>query len=543
MEKNIRAGVAPRRPARSSSGERRKGDRVRRRASTAVLQGNGRELLEENRRLYTLLEFSTLLSSTRGVDQLLKFLAVHTSSLLGAERTSIFIYDEVKRELWSKVAEGTGRKSIRVPVNKGIIGLVYRKGTLLNVSDAYRHPEFNRDVDVATGFHTRNILAAPMRSQQGAAIGVIEVLNKKSGGFTDQDGKMLMSIASLAAVALENSFLIESQINLFESFIESSIHALGERDRITYGHTIRVAFYADRIARAISDCGRPPFKSIHYTEETLKKLRFAALLHDIGKITVPESILNKKDKLTPQELETIESRFERFKLSEKIRALENGGPDLAAYRRFCAELDREYALVLRNRTPGPVTEEDRGEFDRMRRSTYRIGADEIPHLTEPEYQHLVISKGNLTPDEFTIMKDHVKKTWDILGKIRWPKDLREIPIWAATHHERPNGTGYPHGLKGDEIPLEGQILAVADIYDALTSADRPYKTRIPVDEAKKILRQAAEAGHVNKDIVELFFEQSLDLFTPQSAGIVAESVRGIGVARPNRKPAVARGAR
>ena len=487
--------------------------------------GNGRLLREENKRLYTLLEFSTLLSSTRGVDQLLKVLAVHTSALLDAERTSVFVYDEGKEELWSKVAEGTGRKTIRVSADKGIVGLVLHKDKLVNIRDAYRNSHFNRDVDKLTGFHTRNILAAPMRSHTGAVIGVLEILNKKSGAFTAQDGKMLMSIASIAAVALENSLLIESQVNLFESFIESSIHALGERDRITYGHTVRVALYADRLAVADSVCGRPAFKSILYAQDALRKLRFAALLHDIGKITVPEAILNKKDKLNPHDVEGISTRFEKIKLLEKIRALENGGLDRSAYDLFCGRLDADLDLIRRNLVPGAVTPEEKREFDRMRGAKFNIGDESVPQLSETEYEHLVLAKGNLSPAEFTVMQDHVKKTWDILAKIYWPKDLKDIPLWAASHHERPNGTGYPMGLKGAEIPLEGQILAVADVFDALTAADRPYKKRIAIEEAKNILSQMASAGHVNKDIVGIFLEQPDEMFMPPSSISAPDRVR------------------
>ena len=506
MARNTHPGPGSVRAKRALRSQSAKGEGV------SMKGGGGRRaparqaLAEENDRLYTLLELSTLLSSTRGVDQLLKFLAMETSVLLGAERTSIFIYDESREELWSKVAEGTGRKMLRVPSDRGIAGLALRKGKLVNVPDVHRHPDFNPDVDKQTGYHTRNILAAPMRSHGGGVTGVMQVLNKKSGAFRPQDEKMLMSIASIASVALENSLLIESQINLFESFIESSIHALGERDRITYGHTVRVALYSDRIARAISASGRAPFKRIHYSEESLRKLRFAALLHDICKITVPEAILNKRDKLEPHEIEAIRLRFGQIKLAEKIRALENGGLNPESYRSFCAGLDSDLDRIRRNITPGAVSAEDKGAFERMRRSVYRIADDPTPQLTETEYQHLVLAKGNLSDEEFKVMKDHVRKTWDILAKIHWPKDLKEIPVWAATHHERPNGTGYPQGLKGDEIPLEGQILAVADIYDALTAADRPYKKRIPEPEAQKILRDTAAAGHLNADLVTLFLE-------------------------------------
>ncbi len=490
----------------------------------------GLRLRAENELLYTLLEFSKLLTSTRTVDQILEILTVQTSALLGAERTSIFIYDESRKELWSKVAQGEKGRNIRVAANKGIVGLVVRKGDILNVRNAYRHRAFNPDVDRQTGFITRNILACPMRTHTGAITGVMEVLNKKGGSFTIQDEKMCSSIAALAGVALENSFLIESQENLFESFVESSIHALGERDRITYGHTVRVAFYADRIARMISDSNAAPFRKVHYPENVLKKLRYAALLHDIGKIGVPEAVLNKRDKLEPHQVEAIWQRFEQIKLGEHIRLLENGGADSRSHAAFCARLDRDMAFIRSRLTPGPISPDDRRDLDRLRGTVHRIAGRDIAELTEQEHRNLIVSRGNLTDEEFTVMKDHVKKTWDILGKIYWPKDMKEVPVWAATHHERPNGTGYPQGLKGREIPLEGQILAVADIYDALTASDRPYKKRIPIDEAKKIMRQAADAGQINKEIVDLFLSQPLDRLSPPGQELEA-----------NRKPQEERG--
>lgn len=494
---------APRRPGTKGKG-------VRSRGLPAAKDETLRFLQAENDRLFTLLELSSLLSSTRDVDGLFEMLAVQTSVLLGAARTSIFIYDEANNQVWSKVAEGEGKKILRISADTGIVGVAIRASRIVNVPNAYRHPAFNADVDRQTGFQTRNILATPIRSHTGEITGVLEVLNKRGGPFNEQDEKMMTSIAALAGVALQNSFLIEDQLDLFESFIESSIHALGERDKITYGHTIRVAKYADMIARAMTESVREPFKSVRYSEEDLQKLRFAALLHDIGKITVPETILNKREKLEKHEVESIRARFECFKLTEKIRKMENGGLDVAGYARFCGSLDRDLDIIRRNLTPGPVTPEDCAELERMRKAVMFVDGVPQPQMTENEFGHLTLHHGNLTDEEFTVMKDHVRKTWDILGKIDWPKYLREVPYWASTHHERPNGTGYPMGLKEGDIPLEGQILAVADIYDALTAADRPYKMRIPVSEARAILRHAGEIGQVNLAIVELFLKHCVD---------------------------------
>lgn len=330
----------------------------------------------ENKRLHSLLDVTQSLSSVIDLDTLLSRIIDVVRVNLQADRCTVFILDTEKNELWSRVATGL-KKEIRFPADKGIAGTVATSGKVLNIPDAYADPRFNPEIDKKTGYKTRNMLTMPMRNNHNEVIGVFQVLNRKDGPFTQHDEELLQAISSIAASALENALLYDEVQKSFVSFIETLSTTLDARDYITSGHSRRVTLYAVQLARLMRLAPRE-----------IKLIRYSALLHDIGKLGVPEIVLFKNKKLS----------------------------------------DEEYEIIK---------------------------------------QHASLSKS-------------------ILSKIHFQKGLKQVPLIASSHHERIDGSGYPDGIKGDQIPLGGKILAVSDVFDALTSR-RQYRDRMEIEKVVALL--------------------------------------------------------
>ncbi len=335
-------------------------------------------LQAENKRLNSLLEVTQSLSSVIDLESLLFRIMDVVRENLYADRCTVFLLDTDTNELWSKAAIGL-KSEIRFPADKGIAGHVAVTGEILNIPDAYADSRFNPEIDKKTGYKTRNMLTMPMRNNQNEVIGVFQVLNRTSGPFTDKDEELLSAISLIAASAIENAILYTEVRRSFISFIETLSSTLDARDYITSGHSRRVTLYSVQIARLM-----------RLTPKELNLIRYSAMLHDIGKLGVPEIVL-----------------FKNKKLSE---------------------------------------------------------------------------------DEYEIIKQHAVLSKSILSKIHFKKNLRDIPVIASSHHERIDGTGYPEGLKGDAIPLGGKILAVCDVFDALTSR-RQYRDRMELDKVMDLLEK------------------------------------------------------
>ena len=350
--------------------------------STMIPKNNSpiEEMLEtlqkENERLSSLLNVAQTLSNVMEIDELLFKIMEVVRHQLEADRCTVFLVDSDRNELWSKVAHGL-KNEIRFPLSKGIAGYVARTGETLNIKDAYSDSRFNADVDKKTGYKTHNLLTMPMRNKQNEIIGVFQVLNKNSGAFNEEDEELLSAISSIAASAIENAQLYDELHKSFVSFMETLSTTLDARDYITSGHSRRVTLYAVQVARLMK-----------LSKEEVELIRYSALLHDIGKLGVPEIVLFKNKK-----------------------------------------------------------------------------------LTEEEYQ---------------IIRRHAALSRSILKKIHFQSHLKDIPEIAASHHEKVDGTGYPQGLTGEQIPLGGKILAVCDVFDALTSR-RQYKDRMDIVEVVEIL--------------------------------------------------------
>lgn len=356
--------------------------------------------------LVSLVKIGRSITAVTDIDILLKVIAEETKIAIQADRCTVFMLDKDKNELWSKVALGMNSQEIRFPADKGLAGYVVKTGEPLNIPDAYNDPRFNPDIDKETGYHTKTILCMPIKNNNQEIIGAFQVLNKLGGVFTKGDEDLLVAIGGSASIALENAQLFEQQKELykeqkvlFESFIDTLATSIDARDKITAGHSSRVKLYSMLLVDAL-DCDEK-FKEI---------VEKAAILHDIGKIGIRDSVLQKEGK-----------------------------------------------------------------------------------LTDEEYKHI---------------QEHVRITHDILEKIHTSDDFKQITEIACSHHEKFDGSGYYRHLSGENIPFGGRILAVADVFDAITSK-RHYRDKMPIQNVIDILISGKDK-HFDGKLVDMFLKIPTD---------------------------------
>jgi HD-GYP domain-containing protein (c-di-GMP phosphodiesterase class II) len=426
--------------------------------------------------------------------------------------------------------------------NASIAGHVALTGESVQLDDAYDLPPglpytIDHDFDAKLGYRTKSILAVPMCNERGEVVGVLQLINSKYNPgakltshsavaaqvvpFTLHHRKLLLSLASQAAVAFQNSRLLASIENLFEGFVRASVVAIEQRDPTTCGHSARVARLTLALAEAVNRTTTGPLAHIHFTPTHKKELRYAALLHDFGKVGVREDILLKKEKLYPAQLELLRHRFlfaKRTAEAELLRAqlellLTQGEQAYnqraqqadVRFQKYRAELDALWDYVLQCNVPSAAPETVLARLGEAAARTY-ADLDGIPQplITEDEIRLLSIPQGSLDPLERAQMEAHVTHTVRFLSQIPWTPEVRGVIRIAGAHHEKLNGSGYPHRLSADDIPVQTRMLTIVDIFDAITASDRPYKKAFSPQEAVGILRTEAAAGAIDPDLFELF---------------------------------------
>ena len=317
--------------------------------------------------------------------------------------------------------------------------------------------------------------------------------------------------------------LYEEIRRIFEGFVHASVEAIESRDPTTSGHSRRVADLSVGLARALESESAGPYRSVRFTDQDVRELEYASLLHDFGKIGVREQVLVKAKKLHEPELQSIRARlkyamrcFEVESLKSKVAALEHGASretveilDAAIDLRR-AELESAWKTITLANEPTVLAEGEFTRIDELTR-TYYIDEDGQPRqlLRDDEGANLRIPRGSLNVQEIEEIRSHVTHTFRFLERIPWGRSFRRIPLIAGTHHERLNGTGYPNRLQAEEIPLQAKIMSIADIFDALTASDRPYKKAVPVDRAFRILDAEVAEHHIDGDLVRVFREAEI----------------------------------
>lgn len=434
-------------------------------------------------------------------------------------------------------------REITMEVNENsIAGYVALTGEIVNIADAYDLPagvpySINRAFDEESGYRTRSILAVPIRNQKDRIVGVLQLLNAKRVlsarldsldtvdaqviPFTPHQQEIVLSLASQAAVAFENTRLYDSIQRLFEGFVRASVTAIETRDPATSGHSFRVANLTVALAEAVdrADCG--PYAPVRFTRDHMREIRYASLLHDFGKVGVPEEVLVKARKLYPSQLELIQQRFgfvrrtlENEILQAKVKyLLEKSREEFLEQeplfdRKLAGalrELDEHMKAILVANEPTVLPE---GDFARLRDIAEVQYLDPSgqnkPLLTPEEVKLLSIRQGSLDDDERLKIEAHVLHTVTFLQAIPWTSELRNVPEIARAHHEKLNGTGYPYKLSASEIPLQTRMMTIADIFDALAAADRPYKKAVSVERALEILHLAVQDGEIDAALFDVF---------------------------------------
>lgn len=422
--------------------------------------------------------------------------------------------------------------SFAMPVSTASIsGYVAAKGEILNIADVYSLPEgspfsFNSGFDKKSGYRSVSMLVVPMRNHRGEITGVIQLINKKKNFatildkpedtprhvtiFDDADSQLLLSLASQAAVSIEKVKLIDDVEKLFEALAQSFAATLEYRDTATGGHSYRLVQYAQTMARIINEQTSGPFAGVKFSDEELRELKYASYLHDVGKIAVREAVLTKAHKLAPEQMEAVRRRFEMLKFQRMEAAYRAGDlrPGDEPAGKVKEDIDRiqsEILLLMDINKRGFVSDEEVAKVQEISKRTMTDTDGTVkPLLGEFEVENLVIRRGNLTGKEREIIESHIAYTWEILRKIPWPKSLKNVPHIAGSHHEKIDGTGYPHGLKSEQLLTQAKILALLDIFEALTARDRPYKPPMPIPKALEIIKAEVDANHLDRDLFELF---------------------------------------
>jgi HD-GYP domain-containing protein (c-di-GMP phosphodiesterase class II) len=477
-------------------------------------------------KLTSILDVTKAMSAERDLDLLLPLILFEASKVVEADRCSLFILDRERNELWSKVAQGA-KKEIRLPVGSGIAGQVASGGAPINIPDAYADSRFNRSFDESSGYRTQTILCVPMRDATGEVTGVIQALNKRGGRIFDaEDEELLLALGAQAAGAIENALLHEEINKLFEGFVSASVVAIEARDPTTAGHSGRVADLTVGLAQALEHVSTGSYAMTRFTPVEIQELRYASLLHDFGKVGVREPVLVKAEKLYPHEMEMLRARFQiarkdlqlqsykrrlaAVKLRGEKAIPEIDGEEEARLTQELKQLDEVFEFVLTCNRPTVLAQGGFERLSELRKLTFTDSRDQMqPLLLETELRSLSIARGTLSPEERKEIESHVEHTYRFLTQIPWTRTLRRVPEIAYAHHEKLDGTGYPRAIPAKTIPVQSKMMAISDIFDALTASDRPYKKAVPYTLAVDILKKEASAGQLDNELLTVFIEAEI----------------------------------
>ncbi len=505
------------------------------------------------REIKELTRIGMALSTERDYHALLELILSQALRITGSDGGSIYIVEEQEddtKRLRVSLSQNVSRPDIpfvefTMPLDTtSIAGYAATTGEPLVIDDVYFLPPdvdytFNRSFDEKYGYRSKSILTVPMKDHKDEVIGVLQLINRKRHGdaklaepedfdaevvpYTYRLVELVSSMAGQAAVSIENSQLYEDIERLFEGFVRASVTAIEQRDPTTFGHSGRVASMTVGLAQTVDRITDGPYRHVRFSREEVREIRYAGLLHDFGKVGVREQVLVKAKKLYPPDLALIRQRFAFIRRTaeaeyhrQRAEYLERQGD--AGYRDFVGKLEAEHGeqlseldqfmhLVLDSNEPTLLPE---GSFENLIRYAEQYYEDldgrKQPYLTGDEVRFLSIRKGSLDESERLEIESHVTHTYRFLLQIPWTKELQSIPSIAYGHHEKLDGTGYPRQVTGDQIPIQTRMMTIADIFDALTAADRPYKRAVPSPRALDILQTETQAGMLDPDLLKLFVE-------------------------------------
>jgi HD-GYP domain-containing protein (c-di-GMP phosphodiesterase class II) len=509
-----------------------------------------REAEATRQELAQLNQIGVSLSAERDTDALLDLILTNAREITRSDAGSVYLVEETSngtRRLRFKLSQND---SVSVPFaeftlpidDASVAGHVALTGSVLQLDDAYVLPagspfQINREFDDRVAYRTRSMLVVPMATPQGTVIGVLQLINCKRHPaarlvtpaaveatvtpYPERFRGLAASLASQAAVALENSRLYQSIQTLFEGFVQASVTAIESRDPTTSGHSFRVADFTVALATAVDRADGGAFREVRFSPDEMREIRYASLLHDFGKVGVREKVLVKAKKLPPGQLDLIRHRGEIIRRGLELRHAarktdwllrhgRDGFDERAAVwdadlAQVLADLDQHLKAVAAANEPTVMPDDvSTGILELADRPFPDYRGDSLTLLTPEEARILSITRGSLTPEEYEEVQSHVVHTYQFLKQIPWTKELRRVPEIARSHHEKLDGSGYPAGWRAPDIPIQTRMMTISDIFDALTSRDRPYKPALSVDRALDILGQERRAGALDGDLLSLF---------------------------------------
>ena len=524
----------------------------------AISQEN-RETSVAARRLRHLSEIGLALSAERDIHLLLKMILTAARDLTTSDGGSLYIVETAEdgsKKLFFRAAQND---SITVDTNMSFVvganslaGYAAFSGEILRFDDVYQLSDampfrFNSRFDEEHGYRTKSVLVVPLKNHVGETIGVLQLINRKKNrhtllktpeivereviGFDEEMTELASTLASQAAVALNNNLLLREIESLFEALVEAASSAIESRDPTTSGHSKRVTNLTLALARAINETETGPLAPCEITPLQMRELRYACLLHDFGKIGVREAVLTKSHKISLPEFAEIEARvlvlqrqWEADCARQQLQLWHSGAPDASTSHEVyqlemeerCARLraDFEAIGIINDPMQEPYADETwaaaRAGIARLTEMFYVDAHGQgRPLLTETEAAALRVARGTLTPVEFRQIQQHAQMSYEFLKQIPWTPNLSNVPALARSHHERLDGSGYPQGLAFGEIPFGAKLMGIADVYDALTAADRPYKRALSPELALRILSQEAALGKLDADALRIFIEREV----------------------------------
>lgn len=494
------------------------------------------------------------LSTEKNIDKLLEMIVLEARAMSNADAGTLYITDKENKHLNFKIVQndtlnirmggtsGTEINFSKIPLYQdgkpnhyNVSSHVAISGEIVNIPDVYEAEGFDftgpKKYDAKTGYRSKSMIVIPLTNHENDIIGVLQLLNAKNPetgeviGFSNEYVDDIASLASQAAVALTNTQLIQDLKDLLYAFIKSIAMAIDEKSSYTGGHIKRVVELSMIIAEKINETTRPPFEDKAFDNDEMEELHIAAWMHDIGKITTPEYVVDKSTKLQTifDRIILVETRFNLIRklienkcLNRKLELLQKGAdkkdidnldPELESELKI---LESDLEFIKSSNLPGEFMSDDKIiRIKEIAAKTYLLSDREHPFITDEELENLTIRKGSVTEKERKIIENHSAVAYKMLSQLPFPKKLQNVPVYASEHHEKLDGSGYPKGLTAKNLPLQSRIIAIADIFEALTARDRPYRKPIPVSQVLKIMDFMKKDNHIDPDIYDLFIERKL----------------------------------
>lgn len=504
---------------------------------------------DSHRKTLRLVEIGTALTAERHTGRLLKRIVEEACTWTNADGGTLYLVDCAKtylsfaivlnRSLNIRMGGSTGKipwspvslyDTDGSPNRRNVSAYAALQRQVVNIADVYEAEGFDfegtRNYDRQAGYRSRSMLVVPLSDHEGELIGVLQLVNAmdpqtgEAIAFSEENQKICESLASLAGTALIQTRLINDLDRLLQAFIRSIGMAIDEKSTVTAGHVQRVTEWTMRIAKAIHEASSGPFSDIRFSPDEMKELQLAAWLHDVGKITTPNHIIDKSTRLEGiyDRIDLIRTRFEVLKRDVEIACWKQLALSADETLRSDAvrlrdarlnELSEDLEFLSQCNRKDRLSDTDIERIQRIAQKSFLANGVRKQVLEPSEVENLSIRFGTLNSTERSIMNHHSEMTFKMLSELPFPKKLKQIPIFAAYHHERMDGGGYPKGVKGEQIPLQARIIALADIFEALTAKDRPYKRSMTTEEAVEILIQLGKNGHLDPELVAFFIEHRL----------------------------------